>query len=324
MSASLPRNRLGLAQWLVDPHNPLTARVAVNRYWQSLFGIGLVETAEDFGTQGSPPSHPDLLDWLASRFIADGQSRKALIRRIVTSATYRQSSNAPPALWQRDPKNRLLARGARYRLDAEVLRDQALALSGLLVEKLGGPPVKPPQPKGLWRAVAYVGSNTMDFVADKGPDNVHRRSLYTFWKRTAPAPQFTTFDAPSREKCVMRRERTDTPLQALLLMNDPQYVECARAFAQRVLHEADPDDDARARFAFFVATCREPDPEENEQLTGLVDEQRAVFRSHPERANALLQVGEAEVATDLDPVDVAAWTMAANLLLNLDEVVTRS
>ncbi|HEU5116084.1 MAG TPA: DUF1553 domain-containing protein, partial [Isosphaeraceae bacterium] len=232
-----PNNRLGLARWLVSRENPLVARVAVNRFWQQVFGVGIVKTAEDFGAQGDPPSHPELLDWLAVQFMDDGWDVKLFLKRLVTSAAYRQTSTTPKELRARDPHNRLLARGPRFRLDAETLRDQALYASGLLVEHVGGPSVKPPQPAGLWEAVGYSGSNTVKFVADTGVQKVHRRSLYTFWKRTAPPPEMSTFDAPSREACTVRRERTNTPLQALVLMNDPQFVEPARALGERAMKE---------------------------------------------------------------------------------------
>ena len=211
-----PVNRLGLAKWLIAPNHPLTARVAVNRFWLQLFGTGIVKTAEDFGAQGEPPSHPELLDWLAVTFREDGWDVKRLMKRLVMSAAYRQSSRVTPETLAKDPANRLLARGPRFRLDAETLRDQALFASGLLIERVGGASVKPPQPFGLWEAVGYTDSNTAHFKADSGAEKVHRRSLYTFWKRTSPPPQMTTFDAPSREACQVRRERTNTPLQALL------------------------------------------------------------------------------------------------------------
>ena len=228
-----PANRLGLARWLTSREHPLMARVTVNRFWQQFFGTGLVKTSEDFGSQGDPATHPELLDWLAVQLQDDGWDVQKTLRRIVMSETYRQdaSVHGPADI---DPENRLLSRGPRFRLDAEVLRDQALFVSGLLVEKLGGPSVKPPQPDGLWFAVGYSGSNTVRFKPDVGPDKVHRRTLYTFLKRTAPAPQMSIIDAPSRESCTVRRERTNTPLQALLLLNDPQYVECARGLADRV------------------------------------------------------------------------------------------
>ena len=224
-----PLNRLGLARWLVAPNHPLTARVAVNRFWLQIFGTGLVKTAEDFGSQGEPPSHPELLDWLAVQFQDDGWNVKRFMKRLVMSATYMQSSRLTPEGLARDPANRLLARGPRFRLDAEIVRDQAFFLGGLLVERTGGPSVKPPQPAGLWEAVGYTDSNTARFTADIGAEKVHRRSLYTFWKRTSPPPQMTALDAPSRESCQVRRERTNTPLQALLLLNEPQMVEASRA-----------------------------------------------------------------------------------------------
>ena len=230
-----PVNRLGLAQWLIAPNHPLTARVAVNRFWLQVFGTGIVKTAEDFGAQGEPPSHPELLDWLAVQFREDGWDVKRFMKRLVMSAAYRQSSRVTPESLAKDPANRLLARGPRFRLDAETLRDQALFASGLLIETVGGPSVKPPQPFGLWEAVAYTDSNTAHFKADTGAEKVHRRSFYTFWKRTSPPPQMTTFDAPSREACQVRRERTNTPLQALLLMNEPQFIEAARGLAERTL-----------------------------------------------------------------------------------------
>ncbi|MDA0373158.1 MAG: PSD1 and planctomycete cytochrome C domain-containing protein [Planctomycetota bacterium] len=323
MGSDLPRNRLGLARWLVSDDNPLTARVAVNRFWQQVFGTGLVKTAEDFGNQGEPPSHPALLDELALRYRESGWDVKALMRDLVLSATYRQSSAVGPEGYARDPENRLLARGPRHRLDAEVVRDQALLLSGLLVEQLGGPGVKPPQPEGLWKAVGYVGSNTANFSADRGPDKVHRRSIYTFWKRTAPPPQMAIFDAPSRESCRVRRERTNTPLQALLLLNDPQFVECARGMASRVL--AQPGDvQARAEWALSVVLARPADPAEVAEVAALVDEQRAAFAADPDSARALIAIGDAPPDPALDPIDLAAWTVGANLLFNLDELVQKN
>ncbi len=323
MANDLPRNRLGLAQWLVGDDNPLTARVTVNRFWQQVFGTGLVKTAEDFGNQGEPPSHPALLDELALRFRDSGWDVKALMRELVLSATYRQSSSVGRDGYARDPENRLLARGPRHRLDAEVVRDQALLLGGLLVEQFGGPGVKPPQPEGLWKAVGYVGSNTANFSADQGPDKVHRRSIYTFWKRTAPPPQMAIFDAPSRESCRVRRERTNTPLQALLLLNDPQFVECARGMASRVL--AQPGDvQTRAAWALSVALARPAEPAEVAEVAALVDEQRAAFAADPDSARALIAIGDAPPDPALDPIDLAAWTVGANLLFNLDELVQKN
>jgi hypothetical protein len=324
MPDEAPMNRLGFAQWLVDPAHPLTARVAVNRYWQQVFGVGIVKTAEDFGSQGEVPSHPKLLDWLAVDFRESGWDVKRLMKKIVLSATYRQSSKVTPALIDRDPKNRLLSRGPRYRLDAEMLRDQALAVSGLLVDKLGGPSVRPPQPDGLWFAVGYSGSNTVRFKKDEGSDKVHRRTLYTFIKRTAPPPQMSTFDAPSREACSMRRERTNTPLQALLLMNDPQYVEAARALAERTITQGGDDPKSRAAYMFRLCTARAPHGEELAELTDVLDDHLTHYADNPEAAGQSIDVGESKADESLDPVELAAWTMVANLILNLDEVVSKN
>ena len=324
MPKGAPNNRLGLAQWLVAPEHPLTSRVAVNFYWQQLFGTGLVKTSEDFGVQGERPSHPQLLDWLAVEFRESGWDVKRLIKRMVMSSTYRQSSRVREDLRKKDPDNRLLARGPRFRLDAEMLRDQALAVSGLLVEQMGGPSVKPPQPDGLWYAVGYTGSNTVRFKADKGPDKVHRRTLYTFIKRTAPPPQLSTFDAPSRESACVRRERTNTPLQALLLMNDPQYVEAARALAARSMHEAGPAPRTIATAMFQRATCRPPQPDEVANMVSLYEAQRAHYQKESEAADKLLAVGEFPHDPKLDRAQLAAWTIVANMILNLDEVVTKN
>jgi hypothetical protein len=321
--AGVPQNRLGFAKWLVDPSHPLTARVAVNRLWQQFFGTGLVKTAEDFGSQGEPPSHPELLDWLAVQFVEDGWDVKAMVKRMVTSATYRQSPRVTKDRLARDPGNRLLSRGPRFRLDAETLRDQALFISGLLVEKVGGPSVKPPQPSGLWEAVAFTGSNTGKFVADKGREKVHRRSLYTFWKRTSHPPQMGTLDAPSREACAVRRERTNTPLQALLLMNEQLFVECSRALAERTLREAGADTPARLRHLFRLATARAPDEVELSVLRDTLQEHRARFRADPKAAQQLVRVGESPPGPAVNVEELAAWSMVGNLVLNLDEVVNR-
>jgi Protein of unknown function (DUF1553)/Protein of unknown function (DUF1549)/Planctomycete cytochrome C len=323
MAKDLPRNRLGLARWLTDPSHPLMARVTVNRFWQQVFGTGLVKTSEDFGNQGERPSHPKLLDWLATRFLADGWDVKTFMKRMVMSATYRQSARVTPALLARDPDNRLLARGPRFRLDAESLRDQALAISGLLVPTIGGPGVKPPQPAGLWRAVGYTSSNTAKFKADTGVAKVHRRSIYTFWKRTSPPPQMTTFDAPSREDCRVRRERTNSPMQALLMMNETQYVEAARALAQLTLTAGGTDDTVRASWMFQTATCRAPARADLTDLLRLLAAQRAEFHENPKAAGALIVIGETKADARLDPGELASWTVVANLILNLDEVVTK-
>jgi hypothetical protein len=325
--ADAPRNRLGLARWLVSPSNPLTARVAVNRYWQLVFGEGLVRTPNDFGMQGELPTHPDLLDWLAVHFAQGSPDRrttpwniKALIRLIVTSATYRQSSAYTPALLARDPSNRLLARGPRYRLAAEIIRDQALSLGGLLVDRVGGPSVRPYQPPGLWEAVSYNGEVT--YEPDHGP-SLYRRTLYTYWKRQAPPPGVLTFDAPTREICSVRRSRTNTPMQALVLLNDVTYVEAARGLATRMLRDGGRDPAERVRFGFRCATGRLPDPSEAAALKGYYEHQLDVFRASPESAKRLLRAGESPVPSGLDSCELGAWALTASLLLNLDEVITQ-
>jgi mono/diheme cytochrome c family protein len=321
--ADAPRNRLGLARWLVDPKHPLTARVAVNRFWQQVFGTGIVKTTEDFGTQGELPSHPQLLDWLALQFIDDGWDVKKFMKRLVMSQTYRQSAKATPDRLAKDPANRLLPRGPRFRLDAEELRDQALFVSGLLVEKVGGPSVKPPQPAGLWEAVGYSGSNTVHFVADKGAEKVHRRSMYTFWKRTSAPPQMTTFDAPSRESCTVRRERTNTPLQALEMMNEVQFVEASRALAERGMREGGAKPEERLAYVFRLATARRPDSKELAELLSAYKDHLAVYTKDVAAARKLIAVGESKPDAKLDPSELAALTMAANLILNLDEVINK-
>jgi hypothetical protein len=323
LPAKAPANRLGLARWVVAPENPLTARVAVNRSWQQVFGTGLVKTAEDFGAQGEPPSHPELLDWLAVEFREGGWDVKGFMRLLVTSATYRQTSKLTRDRLEKDPANRLLARGPRFRLDAEVLRDQALAMSGLLVERLGGPSVKPPQPRGLWEAVGYVTSNTAKFVPDRGVDRVHRRSVYTFWKRTAAPPQLTTFDAPSREACTVRRERTNTPLQALLTLNGLQYVESARALAERGLREGGAGVEGRVVYLFRLAVARAPDAGEVAELVSAYKDFLADFTHDESSARKLISLGETRPDPRFKPAELAAWTMVANVLLNLDEVMNK-
>ncbi|MFT4559429.1 MAG: hypothetical protein ACI92S_004819, partial [Planctomycetaceae bacterium] len=317
-----PANRLGLAMWLTSRRHPLMARVTVNRFWQQLFGTGLVKTSEDFGSQGDPASHPELLDWLAVQFQDDGWDVEQALRRMVMSATYRQAAVVRGSV-EIDPENRLLSHGPRFRLDAEVLRDQALFVSGLLVEKIGGPSVKPPQPDGLWFAVGYSGSNTVRFAADTGDDKVHRRTLYTFLKRTAPAPQMSIIDAPSREACTVRRERTNTPLQALLLLNDPQYVECARGLADRVLREGGATDESRAAYMLRLCTSRTPEASEVAELLSVISDLRAVYSKDRDAAAKLVGTDVVK-PEDADKVaEVAAWTMGANLVLNLDEVLTK-
>ncbi|MGQ0633564.1 MAG: DUF1553 domain-containing protein [Planctomycetaceae bacterium] len=322
----LPRNRLGLARWLVEPEHPLTARVTVNRFWQMYFGAGLVRTVEDFGSQGEPPSHPELLDWLALEFIRSGWDVKAMQRLIVTSAVYRQSSRVPAEPSSPDPDNRLLSRGPRLRLDAEFIRDQALALAGLLVERIGGPSVKPYQPAGIWEEGAFdpTGNrwSAQSYIQDHG-QALYRRSLYTFWKRTAPPPAMLAFDAPERERCVVRRSRTNTPLQALVTMNDVTFVEASRKLAERMMREGGSDPQSQIQFAFRLATAREPTPGNLAPLLGLYEKQHKRFADDPQAAAELLAVGESAVNAALSPIDLAACTAVASVILNLDEVLTK-
>jgi cytochrome c553 len=323
LPADRPPDRLALARWLLDPRHPLTARVAVNRFWQQLFGTGIVKTSEDFGLQGEPPSHPELLDALAARFVADGWDVKKLMRTLVLSLTYRQSSRVTPELARRDPENRLLARGPRFRMDAEMVRDQILFLSGLLVERVGGPSVKPPQPEGLWEAVGYTGSNTYRFQRDPEPAKVFRRSLYIFWKRTSSPPTMSLFDAPSRESCVARRERTNTPMQALMLMNEPQCFEAARHLAQKAIREGGSGPEERAAWLVRRCALRAPTDKDVADLAGLYRAQREIFARAPEEARRTVSFGDLPPDPAIDPVELAAWTMVANAVLNLDEVVTK-
>lgn len=317
-----PPNRLSLARWLVDPQHPLTARVTVNRIWQHYFGVGLVETTGDFGFQGDWPSHPELLDWLAVEFIESGWDLKHIHRLIATSATYRQSSATTPDRIEADPANRLLARGPRFRLGAEAIRDSALAFSGLLVEKIGGTSVKPYQPPGLWQAVGFTSSNTVKFVQDHGED-LYRRGLYTFWKRTSPPPMLQAFDAPSREQCTVNRPRTNTPLQALALMNDVQFVEAARHLAARMMTEGGTAAGDRLAYGFRLVTSRRPTGDEAALLLQNYEAHLDHYRNDPDAAAKLLDVGESPRDESLDPAEHAATTMSANLMLNLDEAVTK-
>ena len=319
--AGLPTNRLGLARWLVAPKHPLTARVTVNRLWQSVFGLGLVRTAEDFGVQGELPSHPELLNWLASEFVRTGWDVKRMMKLLVTSATYRQDSRVTPELRALDPDNRLLAHGPRYRLSAEMIRDQALAVSGLLVEKLGGPSVKPYHPPGLYEQVV-AGSSASTYVQGKGAD-LYRRSLYTYWKRSVPNPAMLAFDAPFRETCVVRRARTSTPIQALNLLNDPTYVEASRCLAQRMMREGGSTSESRIRHGFRLATGRKPRSAELNVLLSGWRRMESGFRADPPSAESLLAVGETKPDATLDPVALAAYSTVASTLLNLDETITR-
>ena len=318
LNDSWPRNRLGLAQWIVDPDNPLTARVTVNRIWEQLFGIGLVETSEDFGQQGEPASHPALLDWLAAEFVEGGWSLKRLLRTIVTSAMYRQDSAVRPELQEMDPRNRLLGHAPAVRLSAESTRDTALALAGILSPKKFGPSVMPYQPDGVWQVV-YSGDK---WVMSSGED-AHRRGLYTFWRRTSPYPSLVAFDAPSREFCVVRRSRTNTPIQALVTLNDPAFVECARLLALRILREAPADDASRLRYGFRLCTARMPIAAEVDRLQRLLEEERAHFRTASDDARRLVGAPSAHDHAEFATGALAAWTVVANVLLNLDEVLVK-
>ncbi len=311
-----PRNRLGFARWLMDPKHPLTARVTVNRFWQMYFGRGIVKTVEDFGSQGAWPSHPQLLDWLAFEFVRSGWDVKALQKLIVTSATYRQSSRREQNA--EDPENVLLSRGPRLRLSADMIRDQALFLSGLLKKQIGGPSVKPYQPDGLWKEIA----SETKYEQAKGED-LYRRSLYTFWKRTVTPPLMATFDASPRETCIVRETRTSTPLQALALMNDVTFAEAARVFAQRMLVEGGRTDKRRIRFAFQHATGRKPSPVELKILTSGLARHLDFYRLDAKAAKALVGVGESPVLHGVDSAELAAYTVVAGLILNLDEVITK-
>ncbi len=318
-NAATPKTRLDLARWLTDPRHPLTARVAVNRWWEMLFGLGLVETSEDFGSQGAFPSHPELLDWLATELIAQQWDQRAILRQIVLSATYRQSSNVTPELLQKDPRNTLLGRGPRYRLPAETVRDQALVVSGLFSPRIGGPSVRPYQPEGLWEDVSVERRDK--YVPDAG-EGLYRRSMYTFWKRTCPPPGMATFDAPDREFCLVRRARTNTPLQALVLLNDPTFVEASRKLAERCF-TAGSDVNARIDLAFRLVLSRQPDQKERETIQQILDEATQAFTEEPAAAEEYLTIGASPRNMTLPPVEFAAWSAAMSVLLNLDEAISK-
>ena len=319
--ANAPTNRLGLAKWLVDPRHPLTSRVIANRFWHQIFGTGLVRTTDDFGSQGDRPSHPELLDWLATEFVRTGWNIKSLQKTILMSATYQQSSMASASQRLRDPENRLLSRGPRFRMDGEVVRDTCLAVSGLLNEKLGGPSAHPYEPSGLWEAVSF--NNSQRYVQDRN-ESQYRRGLYTFWKRQSPPPTMLLFDAPTRETCAVRRPRTNTPLQALATLNDPQFVEAARGFAQRIAKLAETGTGERTRYAFRLATGRTPQSDEVALLARIFEKTLAEYKKDPAAAKALLATGDFRCDSGLDTSEVAAWTTVANLLLNLDETLTKN
>jgi hypothetical protein len=318
MPADAPRNRLGFAQWLLRPENPLAARVTVNRFWSELFGIGLVKTAGDFGVSGEQPSNPQLLDWLAVDFREHGWDVKRIYKLMVMSATYRQSAVTSPEKIERDPENRLLARGPRFRMDAEMIRDYALATSGLLVEKIGGPSTRPYQPPDIWNVVGVPGGDTRNYVQDHG-ENLYRRSVYTFWKRQSPPPAMDIFNAPSREVCTVRRERTDTPLQALVTLNDPQFIEAARNLAQASLtNQADALDYMAAHLLARTLTAKE-----KKIIQASAGDLLAHYQAQPKAAEELLAIGDSKPDAKLDRPTLAAYTMVANELLNLDEVLNK-
>jgi hypothetical protein len=315
--------RLDLAKWLMDEKHPLTARVAVNRMWQQIFGTGLVATSDDFGTQGELPSHPQLLDWLATQYRAQGWNTKDLLKLLVTSATFRQNSATTPELLQRDPDNRLLAHGPRIRLDAEQIRDNALFVSGLMNLQMGGRGVFPYQPPNIWEPVGYENSNTRFYMQDHG-ESLYRRSLYCFLKRTAPPPFMSNFDGPNREQYCALRERTNTPLQALQLMNDVQHFEAARALAERLIAEAGPELDQRLTYLYRTVVSRRPTAAEQSLLVDAYKTQFELFAADGDAAQQTIQFGEKPLASKAPPAELAAWTLIANLVLNLDETLTRN
>ena len=302
--------------------NPLTARVTVNRYWQELFGTGIVRTSGDFGIMGEMPSHPELLDWMAVEFRDNGWDTKSFFKMLVTSSTYRQAAQVTPEKLQKDAANRLLSRGPRFRMDAEMVRDYALAASGLLVKKIGGASTRPYQPEGVWEAVAMPGSTTRDYKQDHG-ENLYRRSFYTFWKRAAPPASMDIFNAPSRETCTVRRERTNTPLQALVTLNDPQFVEAARVLATLALKNGGYSDAQRLDFVCRRILARSPRPEELAELTACVAEMSAYYKEHTDEAKSLIKTGETPADASLDPDALASWTMTVNAVLNLDETLNK-
>jgi cytochrome c553 len=322
MPGELAKTRLGLAQWLLRSENPLTARVTVNRFWQEVFGTGLVRTAGDFGVMGELPINQELLDWLAVEFRDSGWDVKNFFRLLVTSAAYRQAAITTPEKLEKDAQNRLLSRGPRFRMDGEMVRDGALAASGLFVPKIGGPSVKPYQPEGVWEAVAMIGSNTRDYKQDSG-ENLYRRSLYTFWKRSAPPASMDVFNAPSREVCTVRRERTNTPLQALVTLNDIQFVEAARRLAERALNEADASDEARIDYIARRLLSRPLRDAETPIVKASLAKLSQYYASHGDDAKKLIATGESKPDPKLDPALLAAWTMLTNQLMNLDEVLNK-
>lgn len=322
LAGDAPQNRLGLARWVIDPANPLTARVTVNRFWQEVFGRGIVATPEDFGVMGAPPTHPELLDWLAVEFQSSGWDVKKLFKLMLMSATYRQAAITTKDKLEKDRENILLSRGPRFRMDAEMVRDYALATSGLLSSKMYGPGVKPYQPEGIWDIVGLPGGNTRNYVRDRD-ENLYRRTLYTFWKRMAPPPNLEAFNAPSREVCTVRRERTNTPLQALVTLNDPQFVEAARNLAEAAIATGTGDDATTINEIAQRVLCRSLNAREVAILQSSKQELLAFYQSHPEDAKTLIDVGESAVNHKLDTAKLAAWTMVCNQVMNLDEALNK-
>jgi mono/diheme cytochrome c family protein len=322
LPAGEPRNRLALAQWTVSPENPLTARVTVNRMWYELFGTGLVETTEDFGIMGQRPTHPELLDWLAVEFRESGWDVKHMYKLMVMSAAYRQSAKSTPQQLAKDPRNLLLSRGPRFRMDAEMLRDVALQSGGLLVGRIGGPSVKPYQPASVWERVSYPTSDTLIYAQEHG-DALYRRSMYTYWKRMASPPSMDAFDAPMRDVACTRRQRTDTPLQALVTMNDVQWVEAARGLAERVIREAGPQAEARINRMSEILLARDATPQMAGVLESSLMEMQKHYANDPKAAHALVTTGESKAKTAIPEPELAAWTMIATEMLNLDETLNK-
>jgi hypothetical protein len=316
------KSRLGLARWLTSGEHPLTSRVAVNRLWQIAFGTGIVRTSENFGVQGEWPSHSELLDWLASEYVRRGWNTKSILRTLVTSDAYKRSASPSKSLKQRDPENVWHAYASRPRLQAEFVRDMALAASGLLITDIGGPSVKTYQPDGLWEELSFKGDFTAQYYVQDHGEKLYRRSMYTFWKRTVPPPSLQTFDAPEREFCIVRRPATNTPLQALVLLNDPTYTEASRILAERILSSV-PTDAARLDGVFIRLLSRRASRLETKRFTELLEKQRKHFMVDKKAAAALVVVGEHRRMTDLPAPEVAAWTVVILSVMNLDEAITR-
>jgi hypothetical protein len=322
LPAGIPHDRLALAKWTVSPDNPLTARVTVNRMWNEVFGTGLVETTEDFGIVGGRPSHPQLLDWMAVEFRESGWNIKHMYKLMVMSAAYRQSAKSTPEQIAHDPRNLLLSHGPRFRMDSEMLRDIALQSGGLLINKVGGPSVKPYQPQNVWEQVSYPTSDTLNYEQGHG-DALYRRSMYTFWKRMATMPDMDAFDAPVRDVACTRRQRTDTPLQALVMMNDVQWVEASRALAQRVIQEGGKQPEQRINLLGNILLSHDPPPQMSSVLETSLATMEKHYRADPKAASQLISVGEKRSDPSIPAPELAAWTMVASEMMNLDEAVTK-